>query len=224
MSDDERPGADDGAVYQSEMPDRARRRRTRFAAGAIGLAAVLGAGAFLLTAQLTDRDENTRNQDIGALAPVVPSARPTTPAVSLPPGGPSPEPPTRSAVKRSTSPSPTPSVIPSATGLAAAGTAVNEHNVTTAEGTVRVVSARYDLTGQRDLLMAGDEGNPVGNARCTSKLRFANSTGVRDVPSMLLCWRTSPERSVITVAVAGNGKPSRQHSVQLLDREWKKLD
>ena len=220
MDDGVKPEGD-GAVYRSAMPDRVRRRRTRLAVGVVGMAAVLGAGAYLVSAQVIARN----SPDVGALVPVVPTVVTSSPVRAAPStSAVTPARPSRAAVRRSTSPAPVvPSVVPSATGLSVAGMPTNEQNVTTAEGTVRVVSAKFDLSGQGDLLMAGDGGRRVGDARCTRKLRFANAPGAREIPSMLLCWRTSSARSVVTVAVASQGKPSPSRSLELLNEEWAKL-
>src|SRR3954452_19139853 len=70
---------DDGA-YQSQSARRSR-RRAKTAAGAIGLAALLGGGAFLITDQLTDKPE-TIATDIGALTPMEPASMSASPARS----------------------------------------------------------------------------------------------------------------------------------------------
>ncbi|HEU4347088.1 MAG TPA: hypothetical protein VFR35_04790 [Actinoplanes sp.] len=90
-------------------------------------------------------------------------------------------------------------------------------------GTMRVVSARYDLTGQRELLWAADRGKPVGSARCTQNFRFSNDAAPKERPSMVLCWRTSASRSVLTVAVASQGRPAAAKSVAVIDRRWAEL-
>jgi hypothetical protein len=42
-------------------------------------------------------------------------------------------------------------------------------------------------------------------------------------PNLLLCWRTSDDRSVATVLIDQSGKPSTADSVRIIDREWAKL-
>jgi hypothetical protein len=93
----------------------------------------------------------------------------------------------------------------------------------TSEGTIRITSAKADLTGQQDQLMAADSGAPAGDARCTQKVHFSNSAAARTIPNLLLCWRTSANRSVVTLAVAKNGHPSTASSTAVIDREWAKL-
>jgi hypothetical protein len=90
-------------------------------------------------------------------------------------------------------------------------------------GTLRVVTARHDLSGQRELLWAADRGQPVGDARCTQNFHFSNNGAPRVRPTMLMCWRVSAKKSVVIVAVKRGGHPSKDHSVAVLDREWARL-
>jgi hypothetical protein len=92
-----------------------------------------------------------------------------------------------------------------------------------ARGTMRIVSARQDLTGQRELAWAADQGVPVGNARCTKKIRLSPDAEIREIPTLLLCWRTSAAKSVYVIAVKRNGGPSKQASVSEIERVWAKL-
>ncbi|MDY7090472.1 MAG: hypothetical protein SYR96_35960 [Actinomycetota bacterium] len=94
---------------------------------------------------------------------------------------------------------------------------------TTSEGTIRITTAKGDLTGKQDQLMAADEGRPVGKARCTQRLRFSEAAPPREISTVLLCWRTSDERSVVTLAVSREGKPSAAASTEVISREWTRL-
>jgi hypothetical protein len=88
-------------------------------------------------------------------------------------------------------------------------------------GTMRIISARYDLSGQREMLWAADRGHPVGDVRCTNNFHFS-ATGVATVrPTMLLCWRTSDDRSVVVLTVAKN--PSGADSAGVIDKRWNEL-
>ena len=93
----------------------------------------------------------------------------------------------------------------------------------TADGSINVVTAKADLTGQRELAMAADNGTPVGDVRCTQRLRFANAMAPRTLPMVLLCWRVSAHKSVLTLATAKTGSPSPAASAAIIDREWAKL-
>ena len=252
MHDDHRPG-DDG-VYQSVMHDREGRRRKHIVVGAVALAALLGTAAFLVTAQIVDRNDSTMTQDTNAIAPIQPPIRVTptetnaaTPAAKAVTS-------TKSAAKRSVSPVPSvPSSadakseadvkaeinaarssaaadgVPLQRPLTAAGGLPPAQNLTqrtemTSEGTVRVVTAKSDLTGQHELLMAADDGEPVGDVHCTQKLRFAQGSPARSFSGLLLCWRTSASRSVVTLATTkSNRRPSSAASAAIIDKEWAKL-
>lgn len=88
-------------------------------------------------------------------------------------------------------------------------------------GTMRIMSARYDLSGQREMLWAADRGHQVGDARCTNNFHFS-ATGVASVrPTMLLCWHTSDDRSVVVLTVSKN--PSMADSAGVIDKRWKEL-
>jgi hypothetical protein len=227
-------------------PDAARRSRRRKQAvvGAAGLAALLGGGAFLVA---ETRDAATVARDTAAPAPVAtPATSPSSPAAT-PSRQASTKPRRPTAERQDTSPSPAksksaaervaearaaaakngirverplkPHGLPGATGP------VTETNTGSlaAGGTMRVISAGYDLTGQRELLWAADGGTPVGEARCTQNFHFTNAKKARIRPTMLMCWRTSAAKSVITIAVVKQGRPSAATSVEALDAEWTRL-
>lgn len=88
---------------------------------------------------------------------------------------------------------------------------------------MRVVSGKGDLTGQRELAWPADEGTAVGDARCTQNFQFNAQQGAGIRPTMLICWRTSATKSVYTVAVDVKEKPSPQASVATLDKEWRTM-
>ena len=115
-----------------------------------------------------------------------------------------------------------PRTTPSGNGVSAAGGTVVVANESGPDGSaVRVLSARYDLTVGGSLLEAADAGVPVGAARCTRNLRVA---GVRETrPGVLLCWRASPDKSVVTVATRAGGGPVAATSARIIDRVWQRL-
>jgi hypothetical protein len=242
QNDDDRP-RDDGVHESTAEPPHpdGNRRRKRVVLGAIGLAAVLGAGAYLIADQAADHKSSPG--DTGALAPAI---APTSP----PPAGPSAAPLARASASASpatpsgtTSPAPNASVAeeirrareqaakdghPVQRPLTAAADAetgaVSERSVARpAGGSLRVITAKFDLTGQRELLWAADKGKPVGDARCTQNVRFSEEMKPAVHPNLLLCWRTSADRSVATVLVDQSGTPSTAESVQIINHEWAKL-
>ncbi|MET0417218.1 MAG: hypothetical protein ABW022_14500, partial [Actinoplanes sp.] len=142
-----------------------------------------------------------------------------------------------SAARQSSRPSPTPSpsVLPDdemagaqvsrllpgpSDGPVAAGGTTVVANETGADGSaIRIVSGLHDL---RKRLWAADAGVQVGDARCTQNLRGGGTTAaVR--PRMLLCWRVSAGKSVVTVATNAAGRPQAAASVRVLDRVWQQL-
>ena len=234
---------DDG----SYDPDAARRsrRRKQAAVGAVGLAAVLGGGAFAVTEAVT-RDSGSVTPEPAALAPKTPTTAATasTPAVrkttaSRPPAV---------SVSRTPSPSPAESARPktAAERVAAARSAAAKDGVKVQRplpavtaagapsdltvtdsgsqgedgGTLRVVSARGDLTGYKELSWVADDGDPVGSARCSQTFRFADNAKPARKPNLLVCWRTSAAKSVYTVMVDLDGHPSEQDSVAALAKRW----
>ncbi|MEU8813363.1 hypothetical protein [Actinoplanes sp. NPDC048796] len=242
--DDDRLG-DDGV-------EKSPKRHRKLAVGAAGLAVVLGGGAYLVATQATENTETSGVGAIGAPAtvapaPASPSPQPTpSPSATsaLPSAAPSPasaSPSRKPVAAKSTKPVVKSEVKreiqkareaaekeghPVRRGLSAAGTtkvAASQRTETTADGTMRVITAKGDLTGQNELLWAADKGEKVGTARCTQRFRFSAGDPGRERPSMLLCWRTSEGRSVVTVAVAKKGRPSPATSVATINREWSKL-
>ena len=109
-------------------------------------------------------------------------------------------------------------------GAARATAAASETSRTLPDGGImRVISAKADLSGHRQMLWAADDGKPVNGARCTQNFHFSQNGKAAVRPTMLLCWRISTERSVVVLTVARKGRPSTADSVAAIDREWTKL-
>jgi hypothetical protein len=89
--------------------------------------------------------------------------------------------------------------------------------------TFKVVSAHGDLTGQRELRWVADAGRAVGDARCTQNFRLNPQSKATVKPTLLICWRLSPTKSVFTVLVDLNQKPSAKASVAALDKAWRAM-
>ncbi|GIF17757.1 hypothetical protein Ate02nite_04870 [Paractinoplanes tereljensis] len=90
-------------------------------------------------------------------------------------------------------------------------------------GSMRIVSAPFDLTGRRELAWVAGKGRKVGNAECTDKIQLSNEDKPETRPMMLLCWRTSATKSVVTVAVVPKGRPNAATSVAELNKQWAKM-
>ncbi len=90
-------------------------------------------------------------------------------------------------------------------------------------GTLRVVSARGNLSGQRELKWVAGGVEPYRNASCTQRFRLGNEEKPARKANLLLCWRTGAEKSVIAVLVDPNGKPSKAKAVRALDKKWRSM-
>jgi hypothetical protein len=242
---------DEDAVHRAQR--RRAQRRKKLAVGVAGLAAILAGGGYAVSVYQAARDATIIGGDTGALGPppaVSPAATTSAPPAASPSGSASPSgrsspssrpPSTRlSAARQLSRPSPTPTPSPLADeqaagaqvsrllpapanasgGPAAAGRSAVVANETGADGSaIRIVSGRHDL---RTRLWAADAGVQVGDARCTQNLRIdGRAAEVR--PRMLLCWRVSAARSVVTVATNATGKPSTATSVRVIERVWQQL-
>jgi hypothetical protein len=222
-----------GVLKMTDQGGRGRPRK-RIVLRASGLAVALGVTAFAITAH------NDRNDDRGAAGPQRVAAASASPSESS-----SPSLSGRYADREAATPTPSHSLTPAevaasirqqaaqhsrpvlrpltpAPGVVAADD-VHERSQKLPNGSLRVVTARGDLTGQNVLLWAADSGKVRGHVACTQDVKFANNAvpGVR--PNLLLCWRTSATRSVATVLVDYGGHPSARKSRKVIAREWARL-
>jgi hypothetical protein len=62
-----------------------------------------------------------------------------------------------------------------------------------------------------------------GDARCTQRFQLGNEPKPGRKKTLLLCWRTSAQRSVIVVVVALKNAPSKARAVGELDAKWRSL-
>jgi hypothetical protein len=207
--------------------------RKRIVAGA-GLAAVLGAGAYAVTTQVHDRGDTTANGRTSAAAPMAaskqspvkyvdePAATPV-PSDSLTPDSLTPE--ERAAAilaEAAKHPHPVLRPLTPPPGIQLA-TDIQESNQKRTNGSLRIITARGDLTGQRELLWAADQGRKHGDVTCTQTFHFASNDPPAVRPTMLLCWRTSDAKSVATVMIDYGGHPSANASRKAIDRAWAAL-
>jgi hypothetical protein len=224
---------------------RRRLRRGKAAVGAVGLAAILGGGAFLVTDLLTDKPETAT--DSGALSPLDrPSAAPeresptpkasatrhgrsgataaktANPALSSPMPSVSPSRGLHANGSKNRVPTKRPLVLPAKTLDPSAVTVTNSGSPQSGT-TLRVISARGDLTGQREIAWVADDGKKVGDARCSQTIQLSPDVKPARKPTLMICWRTSATRSVVTVMVNLAGHPSAEGSVAALDKRWAAL-
>ena len=90
-------------------------------------------------------------------------------------------------------------------------------------GTVRIVSAKGDLTGQRELSWVAGGISKYQGADCSQTFRFSSNPKPTVKPNLLMCWRTSAEKSVVAVVVDANGKPSKEKAVSALEQRWQSM-
>jgi hypothetical protein len=214
-----------------------------------GLAIVLGGGAYLMAT----RDAGTETRDTSAVAPFAePSSLPPSPVPAESPAATSPSPsrsassPTPSAkttvndgktVRREIEearekaagdghPLQRPLTAPAAPPVRAqdAGTLAEETRKLADGGTMRIISARYDLSSHREMLWAADKGEPYDDGvRCTQNFRFAENAKAAERPTMLLCWRNSAERSAVVLTVVKQGSPVAEIAAKAVADQWNKL-
>jgi hypothetical protein len=230
---------------RSDYQPRARSsgRRRKAVIGVTGLAAVLGVGAFVITDRLS---EPSSTRDVAAIsaprpaAATSPAPSPTSPA---PTPSPSASPSATSAAATVAEPDPEVSreIIAARSRAAADGVpllrgltskaldSVSDVRVTSSGspqavgGTLKVVSARGDLTGYQELAWVGDDGEAVGDARCSQQFRLSNDVKATKRPTLLICWHTSAAKSVYTVALSLKSPPSKRASVAAIDQAWAQL-
>ncbi|GAA4590280.1 hypothetical protein BJY16_009184 [Actinoplanes octamycinicus] len=218
--------APQGSLYASAAavaPSRRSLRRRQAIVALAGAAAILAGGAFLGT-QLIDGRQPTLPQP-AALAPQPPPS-PSAPPTEEPPPQLGAKP-TLGAARAKLSPVPSPTLdeeLLAGASLAALDRQVTERTETTRDGSIRITTARYDLTGQGRLALVADQGTMAGSAHCTNRVRPAAGATATERPNLLLCWRTSPTRSVVTLAVNRSGRPAASGSVAVIEREWAALD
>ncbi|MDQ1645095.1 MAG: hypothetical protein QOJ50_1279 [Cryptosporangiaceae bacterium] len=214
-------------------------QRKQLIAGTAGLAIVFGGSVALTRYFVTDEASKGSQGDSGSAAVTSPGG---TPAAATPSAGPAA---TAAARPQAAAAKPSPRPTSRADRIAAARAAVKKAGPTVHHAvpqtrtdeplTVRtygsqqqgnylkVVSAHTDLSGQKELAWAADDGHAVGAARCTQKFAFSNQSTPAVKPTLLVCWRTTADRSAYTVAVVRSGRPSEQRSATMLNEAWTKL-
>lgn len=216
--------------------------KVRIAVGGTAAAAALGVGAFLITDHLTRNGSSTT--DVAALAPAATSASATSasdpssstgkPSPASSAGAPSASaslPPVSDAVRKQ--------IMQAREQGAKHGVKVTrplrEQAVTAPvdlqrstvgtfkTGIVRLVTARSDLTGQQELGWVAGGVTDHGDDHCSQTFRLFNSPAPEKKPTLLLCWRTSPTKSVVAALVDPKGHPSIVKALQAVDDKWKSM-
>ncbi|MEV4279502.1 hypothetical protein [Actinoplanes xinjiangensis] len=248
---DDRPG-DDGTPMAPMALVRPQRSRIKRVAGVVGLAAVLGSGAYFTTLSVTTDNEAERREVTALGTPHPASTVDPRPSVSgsagTSDGTPQPgktggamqaakaepsfeEPAERVRKAREAAAKdgveitrPLPARTENPAGEAAAR-AAEEVTIGSAKegGTMRIVTVRGDLTGQREIGWVAGGVKKHGEVECSQRFRLYNEQEPKTRPNLLVCWRTSAERSVIVVDTKIGGRPAVAKSLAVIEREWRKL-
>jgi hypothetical protein len=246
---DDRPG-DDGTHTAPPALIHPKRKRSRAIASIAGIASVLGAGSYLTTSLIMGNNGGDA-QDVTAVGTLDPrgtaepnssmsgsnGASPGTPANGKTQAGqaanpePSFEEPVervkkaREAAARDGVKITRPLPVKENLAGAAAAAAAKEETIGSAKegGTMRIITVRGDLTGQREIGWVAGGVKRHGKVDCSQQFKLYNEQKPKERPSLLVCWRTSAERSVIVVDTKIGGRPTVEKSVAVIDREWRKL-
>lgn len=225
---------------ESQPGPRRGRRRTRVAVGVAGLAVVLGGGAYLVTSAIAD-DESTVAQQPGGVAPAVvapsSSGEPEVSASAAVPA--SVAAPASAAAKSAEAISPkvrkeiedarkkmakdgvkVQRPVPPKTTAQAADVKLTDKGSLKEGGILRMITAKEDLTGQRELgWVAGGVAKHRG-VPCSQTFQFSTNPTPKKKANLLMCWRTSAKKSVIAIVVDPKGHPSRDKAVDALEKKW----
>jgi hypothetical protein len=245
--DDDQPG-DNGSPTAPRASVRPKHSRLKRVAGVAGLAALLGSGAYLTTLSVTG-DDDTGNRDVtavgaldapgpGSAAPLSTGTAGATPnrtttggnqAAKVEPSFEEPAERVRKAREAAakegvkiTRPLPAREVDPAGEAAAAAAKEVTVGSAKEG-GTMRIVTVRGDLTGQREIGWVAGDVRRHGKVECSQRFKLYNEQEPKTRPNLLVCWRTSAKRSVIVVDTKIGGRPAVTKSLAVIEREWRKL-
>jgi hypothetical protein len=224
-----------------EQLARSRSRRRQLGAGTAALAALLGTGAYLVTDNIVDESRHSTAQPAPVVAPAAPdqtfapseagSGDPES-ASPAPAGTSSPAPLSSEVVKeildarRKMAEEGVEVKRPlksSATAAAGSVKAVTEGSLNSG-GIVRMVTAKEDLTGQRELAWISGGVEKYRDVPCSQTVRFSADSQPEKKKNLLICWRTSATKSVISIVVDPEGKPSRAKAVSALKEKWRSME
>jgi hypothetical protein len=223
--------------------DRTRRvgRRGRTVLGIAGLASVLGAGAFLASGQ-QDRTQTAENSAATTRTAAHQSLAAADGIAGAPSAAAGRMGPVQPGAGASESPKSVTERLDDARGAnERLGTTVRRPRAETVTNvdaskvrrvekgtlkddrrTMRIVSSRQDLTDYAELGWIGDEGVPYGSARCSRTIQISDKPAA-EKPTLMICWRTTPKKSVYTIAVDLKKNPTAQDGAAALEKEWKRM-
>ncbi|MEU4622161.1 hypothetical protein AB0G04_19630 [Actinoplanes sp. NPDC023801] len=230
-----------GGLYASTAaatPQRSALRRKQAVVGIAGAAAVLAGAGFLVTQLMNEEQPSV--PEPAALAPQSPEADahafeepeqpvPRTPRITKHAAPVERSPVVSAEASRPASPDPAAEARASdAIADLRERLGISQRTYVAdrpfGDGTIRVVTARRDLSGEREMLLPGDAGEPAGNGvRCTSELRSQPEVPL-DRPATMMCWRMSESRSVITMTSAAREESLAAECADVITQEWARLE
>jgi hypothetical protein len=90
-------------------------------------------------------------------------------------------------------------------------------------GIVRIMSAREDLTGQRELAYVAGGVENFRGVPCSQTFQFTTQARPAKKDNLLMCWHTTAEKSVVAIVVDSKGHPSRDKAVAAIERKWRSM-
>jgi hypothetical protein len=87
---------------------------------------------------------------------------------------------------------------------------------------MRIVSSKQDLSGYGELAWVADEGEPYGKADCSRMIQMSEAPP-KEKPTLLICWRLTPKKSVYAIAVNLKQNPTARDTVAALEKEWARM-
>ncbi|WP_433366455.1 hypothetical protein ACQPZX_37765 [Actinoplanes sp. CA-142083] len=92
------------------------------------------------------------------------------------------------------------------------------------DGSVRVIWARGDLTGQQELAYVAGGVTAYQGAECSQTFKFATNPAPAKKDNLVMCWKTSPTKSVAAMVVDFKGHPSRTKAIEAINAKWQNMD
>jgi hypothetical protein len=100
---------------------------------------------------------------------------------------------------------------------------VSKQQVTTSKSEWRLLWARGDMSGETEMTWVTEDVTKHGAVECTQKFRFQAGKKPARRPTMMMCWRISPNRSVIAIDVDFGGNPSLRKNLAAIEKKWNEL-
>jgi len=88
------------------------------------------------------------------------------------------------------------------------------------EKSIRIVTAKGDLTGKLELAWAADKGAAVGDDRCTQNVQLTPNGRAAVRPTLALCWRTSENLSAYVLLIDPKHQVTVAEAAKALDAAW----